>query len=87
MEQQLVLWQVWEFSHGEDSRPVEVPGPRKSVGAQITYGVRLDSEADAEQFLERLAGAPTPGESDLMSPYLRQTYPPVIVCAQASVNS
>ncbi len=58
------LWlrQVWEFSHGEDSRPVEVPGPRKSVGAQITYGVRLDSEADAEQFLERLAGARTEEE-------------------------
>ena len=37
---------------------MEAPGPRKSVGAQITYGVRLDSEADAQQFLERLAGAP-----------------------------
>ena len=48
---------MWEYSHGQDSRPVEVPGPRKSVGAQITYGVRLDGEADAQQFLERLAGA------------------------------
>ena len=32
------------------------PQPRKSIGAQVYYGVRLDGEHDAEKFLDDLAG-------------------------------
>ena len=48
--------QVWEFAHGQDSRLVEAPQARKSIGAQVYYGVRLDGDADADKFLDDLAG-------------------------------
>ena len=48
--------QVWEFAHGQDSRLVEPPQARKSIGAQVYYGVRLDGDADADKFLDDLAG-------------------------------
>jgi hypothetical protein len=48
--------QVWEYAHGQDSRVVLAPQPRKSIGAQVYYGVRLDGEHDAEKFLDDLAG-------------------------------
>ena len=48
--------QVWDCAHGRDPRPVEAPGARKSVGAEINYGVRLDGDTQAERFVEELAG-------------------------------
>jgi DNA repair protein REV1 len=47
---------VWEYAHGRDERVVEPPQARKSVGAEINYGVRFDGEADAESFVDQLAG-------------------------------
>jgi hypothetical protein len=35
---------------------VEPPGKRKSVGAEVNWGIRFDAEADAVTFLEKLAG-------------------------------
>jgi hypothetical protein len=35
---------------------VEPPQARKSVGAEINYGVRFTGEADAENFVDQLAG-------------------------------
>ena len=51
-----MMLQVWEFAHGQDSRLVEAPQARKSIGAQVYYGVRLDGDADADKFLDDLAG-------------------------------
>ena len=48
--------QVWDYAHGRDHRQVEAPQARKSIGAQVYYGVRLDTEADADKFLDDLAG-------------------------------
>ena len=44
---------------------MEAPQARKSIGAQVYYGVRLDGDADADKFLDDLAG-----------PALLQTFPP-----------
>ena len=52
--------QVWDFAHGRDHRQVEAPQARKSIGAQVYYGVRLDTEADADKFLDDLAGQRAP---------------------------
>lgn len=35
---------------------MEAPQARKSIGAQVYYGVRLDGDADADKFLDDLAG-------------------------------
>jgi len=34
---------------------VEVPGPRKSVGAEVNYGIRFESLAAAHKLLEELS--------------------------------
>lgn len=47
---------MWDYAHGRDARVVEPPQARKSVGAEINYGVRFNGEADAEIFVEQLAG-------------------------------
>ena len=52
--------QVWDYAHGRDHRQVEAPQARKSIGAQVYYGVRLDTEADADKFLDDLAGRRAP---------------------------
>ena len=56
-EGQLCMRQVWDCAHGRDARPVEAPAARKSVGAEINYGVRLDGGVQAERFIDELAGA------------------------------
>ncbi len=38
---------------------MEPPGKRKSVGAEVNWGIRFDAEADAVTFLEKLAGMST----------------------------
>ena len=42
---------------GQDSRPVEPCKARRSVGAEVNYGIRFTCEADAEKFVDDLAGA------------------------------
>jgi nucleotidyltransferase/DNA polymerase involved in DNA repair len=49
--------ELWAHAHGRDERPVERPGPRKSVGAEVNWGVRFDSDRDAEKFLRVRGGA------------------------------
>lgn len=34
---------------------VEVPGPRKSIGAEVNYGIRFQGISDAVKFLEDLS--------------------------------
>lgn len=48
--------QLWDHSHGRDARPVEPPKPRKSVGAEVNWGVRFDDDEAAARFLDELAG-------------------------------
>jgi DNA repair protein REV1 len=42
---------LWQHAHGIDHRQVEPPKARRSVGADINWGVRFDSDADADKFL------------------------------------
>ena len=46
---------LWEFAHGRDNRTVELPKARKSVGAEVNWGVRFTSDKDSEEFLVALA--------------------------------
>lgn len=55
---------LWNHAHGRDDRPVEPPGKRKSVGAEVNWGIRFTCDADCTEVLEgiaaevgRLAGA------------------------------
>lgn len=45
---------LWNYAHGLDDRPVEPPKARKSVGAEVNWGIRFTCEADAEKFLDEL---------------------------------
>ncbi|GIL73675.1 hypothetical protein Vretimale_5440, partial [Volvox reticuliferus] len=51
---------LWAHAHGLDDRRVEPPKARKSVGAEINYGIRFEADAaglaEAERFLGELAG-------------------------------
>ncbi|GFH09343.1 uncharacterized protein HaLaN_04458, partial [Haematococcus lacustris] len=46
---------LWAHAHGRDDRQVEPPKARKSVGAEVNWGIRFDSYEDAEHFLAELA--------------------------------
>lgn len=43
---------LWQHAHGIDNRPVEPPKARRSVGAEVNWGVRFSSDADAHKFLK-----------------------------------
>lgn len=47
---------LWDAAHGLDGRLVEAPKPRKSIGAEVNWGVRFASDHDAEVFLDGIAG-------------------------------
>ncbi|KAK9810528.1 hypothetical protein WJX72_012236 [[Myrmecia] bisecta] len=47
---------LWNFAHGRDDRPVDPPKARKSVGAEVNWGIRFGSDADSDKFLDELAG-------------------------------
>ncbi|KXZ53208.1 hypothetical protein GPECTOR_7g1101 [Gonium pectorale] len=51
---------LWAHAHGRDERRVEPPKARKSVGAEVNYGIRFESgeagRAEADKFLGDLAG-------------------------------
>eukprot|EP00850_Spirogloea_muscicola_P009346 SM000052S17738 [mRNA] locus=s52:446247:455495:+ [translate_table: standard] len=42
------------FARGEDNRPVQAAQDRKSIGAEVNWGVRFKSEMDGHKFLEGL---------------------------------
>ncbi|CAM9347459.1 unnamed protein product, partial [Hapterophycus canaliculatus] len=46
---------LWEACRGIDKRPVQAPPDRKSIGAEVNYGVRFDTQAQAVGFLSELA--------------------------------
>ena len=47
---------LWDAAHGLDSRRVEAPKARKSIGAEVNWGVRFACDRDAEVFLDGVAG-------------------------------
>lgn len=47
---------LWDAAHGLDQRQVEAPKARKSIGAEVNWGVRFQSNDDAEVFLDGVAG-------------------------------
>lgn len=47
---------LWDFAQGRDSRPVEPFKLRKSVGAEVNYGLRFATQDDAWRVLDDLAG-------------------------------
>lgn len=46
---------LWDFAHGRDSRRVEGPKPRRSVGAEVNWGVRFETPEDPGKFVASLA--------------------------------
>ncbi|GFN74882.1 DNA repair protein rev1 [Plakobranchus ocellatus] len=44
------------FSLGQDDRPVKTDKQRKSVSAEVNYGIRFSKEVDALTFLKELSG-------------------------------
>ena len=47
---------LWDAAHGIDARRVEPPKDRKSVGAEVNWGIRFQSPQEAQTFLDGLAG-------------------------------
>ncbi|KAF8057676.1 REV1 [Scenedesmus sp. PABB004] len=47
---------LWAHAHGLDERRVEPPRARRSVGAEVNWGVRFAADADAQAFLKELCG-------------------------------
>jgi hypothetical protein len=47
---------LWQMAHGRDLRVVQTPKPRKSLGAEVNWGIRFRNQQDADQFLLRLSG-------------------------------
>lgn len=43
---------LWQHAHGIDTRPVEPPKARRSIGADVNWGVRFSSDDDANKFLK-----------------------------------
>jgi len=48
--------QLYNFSRGIDNRKLELHQVRKTVSAEVNYGIRFSGWPDAEQFLAQLAG-------------------------------
>lgn len=46
---------AYKYAFGEDDREVGPPPNRKSVGAEINWGIRFESHEDAERFLHSIA--------------------------------
>eukprot|EP00892_Ulva_mutabilis_P005096 jgi/Ulvmu1/2959/UM149_0042.1 len=47
--------ELLRFAHGQDDRQVELPSARKSIGAEVNYGIRFATDADATAFLHELS--------------------------------
>src|SRR5262249_5376575 len=48
-------FQLWEFAHGIDKRPVVVPGDPKSISRETTFDRDLSDPAEIEAVLRQLA--------------------------------
>ncbi len=46
-----------DAAHGVDERQVEPMKTRRSVGAEVNWGIRFTCQADADTFLDGIAGA------------------------------
>jgi len=46
---------AYKYAFGQDVREVGPPPSRKSVGAEINWGIRFESQDDAERFLHSIA--------------------------------
>ncbi len=46
---------LFDYAHGVDARRVEPPGARKSLGAEINYGVRFERAEEPAEFVATLA--------------------------------
>jgi DNA repair protein REV1 len=47
---------LWLMAHGRDNRVVQTPKPRKSLGAEVNWGIRFRNQQDADTFLLKLSG-------------------------------
>jgi hypothetical protein len=47
---------LWLMAHGRDLRVVQTPKPRKSLGAEVNWGIRFRNQQDADVFLLKLSG-------------------------------
>eukprot|EP00092_Neocalanus_flemingeri_P019536 GFUD01021166.1.p1 GENE.GFUD01021166.1~~GFUD01021166.1.p1 ORF type:complete len:1198 (-),score=318.87 GFUD01021166.1:3570-7163(-) len=48
--------QLYNMARGKDDRKLELEHVRKTVSAEVNYGIRFTSWEDAEKFLEQLSG-------------------------------
>ncbi|XP_077982808.1 DNA repair protein REV1-like [Glandiceps talaboti] len=46
---------LYQYSRGEDDRAITVDRERKSVSAEINYGIRFTTDSDAEEFISKLS--------------------------------
>jgi len=53
-------WDCRDAAHGIDEREVEPMKTRRSVGAEVNWGIRFTCQGDADTFLDGLAGARSP---------------------------
>ncbi|CAN0059089.1 unnamed protein product, partial [Discosporangium mesarthrocarpum] len=45
---------IWESCRGIDNRPVQAPTVLMSIGAEVNYGVRFDTDQQVNKFLDEL---------------------------------
>jgi len=43
---------LWQHAHGIDDRPVAPPKARRTVGAEVNWGVRFSTAKEADTFLK-----------------------------------
>lgn len=43
---------LWQHAHGIDDRPVAPPKARRTVGAEVNWGVRFSTAQEADTFLK-----------------------------------
>ena len=46
---------LYDYAFGKDARRVSIPSARKSIGAEVNWGVRFESNEDAQKFLKSIA--------------------------------
>ncbi|KAL5013110.1 hypothetical protein ScPMuIL_007380 [Solemya velum] len=47
---------LYKYCRGEDYRPIKMDQERKSVSAEVNYGIRFTKESEADKFLSELSG-------------------------------
>ncbi|XP_066144845.1 DNA repair protein Rev1 [Euwallacea fornicatus] len=46
---------IWEQAHGQDSKPLDFNHERKSVSAEVNYGIRFKTKEECYNFLQSLS--------------------------------